>query len=239
MKAVLLAAGFGTRLRPITEKVPKCLVPIAGRPLLAYWLDALFEHGIDEVLVNLHHHANQVEEFIDRYRPNKNIRSVYEKELLGTGGTLVGNRSYFDDSAFMVVHADNLCFANLSEFKNAHQKRPRPTEITMMTFIASHPKDSGIVEVNSEGIVSNLHEKVREPPGLLANGAVYVFEPTVLSFMERQGKLPLDISTEVLPAFLGKIFCWFTESVHIDIGTPERLRYAERVVMSLDRNSCL
>ena len=237
MKAVLLAAGIGTRLRPITEKVPKCLVPIAGRPLLAYWLDALFGHGIDEVLINLHHHASQVEEFIDKYRPNKNIRSVYEKELLGTAGTLIENRNYFDDSPFMVIHADNVCFADLSEFKNAHQNRPRATEITMMTFITSHPKESGIVEANSEGIVSNLHEKVREPPSLLANGAVYIFEPTVLSFMERQGKLPLDISTEVLPAFLGKIFSWFTDSVHIDIGTPERLRHAEAVVMSLNRSS--
>ena len=84
MKAVLLAAGFGTRLRPITEKVPKCLVPIAGRPLLAYWLDALFKHGIDEVLVNLHHHANQVEEFI---KINDNQKEVIINDPSYKSGT--------------------------------------------------------------------------------------------------------------------------------------------------------
>src|SRR4051812_7326728 len=95
MRALLLAAGFGTRLRPITDTTPKALVPVHGRPLLGYWLDLLFEGGVERALINTHYLADQVRAFAAASPWRDRIDLTHEDELLGTGGTLVANRAYF------------------------------------------------------------------------------------------------------------------------------------------------
>ena len=96
MKAFLLAAGVGSRLKPITDDTPKCMVPIGGRPILDHWFDALADAGVDEVMVNLHHLAETVAEHVEtRVRPPV-VRLSYEPELLGSAGTLVDNRKWVD-----------------------------------------------------------------------------------------------------------------------------------------------
>ena len=87
-KALLLAAGLGTRLRPLTNVWPKCLMPIQKRPLLEYWLGVLKRTGINSALVNLHHHSEVVEEFLQQSCFRSWVCTVYEEELLGTAGTL-------------------------------------------------------------------------------------------------------------------------------------------------------
>src|SRR6185369_5050861 len=98
MKALILAAGLGTRLRPLTNTIPKCLVPIGGKPLLEYHLDSLSKHGIKDVLINTHYLPEQVEEYIAAYRKNHShisITTCFEKELLGSAGTLKANEDLF------------------------------------------------------------------------------------------------------------------------------------------------
>src|SRR5258708_1518488 len=109
MRALLLAAGLGTRLRPITNTIPKCLVTINGRPLLGYWLDLLLGSGeIERVLVNLHYFPDTVRQFVASSRWRQRVDVVHEDTLLGTGGTVLANAGYFSRDALMVVHADNL-----------------------------------------------------------------------------------------------------------------------------------
>ena len=88
IKALLLSAGLGTRLSPLTDEWPKCLMPIGERPLLEYWLQNLYLTGVSEVLVNLHHHSKKVQEFLNRPRFKNWVSSVGEVELLGTAGSL-------------------------------------------------------------------------------------------------------------------------------------------------------
>ena len=95
VRALLLAAGLGTRLRPLTDHWPKCLMPIGERPLLEYWLETLWQSGVREVLVNLHYLSTVVEEFLDRPRFQGWVHSVRETELLGTAGTLRANADFF------------------------------------------------------------------------------------------------------------------------------------------------
>ncbi len=223
MRAVLLAAGLGTRLRPLTELVPKCLMPVNGRPLLAYWLHALAAAGIDPVLVNLHHHADLVQRWLAEAALPNAVQTVFEPELLGTGGTLLANREFCGAGPVLVVHADNLCGADLADFARAHAARPAGTEITMMTFVTDDPASCGIVELDARGVVVGFHEKVAQPPGNLANGAVYIIEPTVLDFLAARGKRVIDFSTEVLPHYLGRIATFHNDVFHCDIGTPQAL----------------
>ena len=107
-RALLLAAGFGTRLRPITLHTPKCLVPIGGEPLLGRWLRKLERAGCESVLINTHYLAKEVEAFLQgRQSSAMSIRTAHEPELLGTAGTLLANQGFFKDATGLLIHADN------------------------------------------------------------------------------------------------------------------------------------
>ena len=103
IKALLLAAGLGTRLSPFTDQWPKCLMPIGERPLLEYWLETLYSTNIKNVLVNLHHHSAIVRDFLNRPRFENWVNSIYEESLLGTAGTLRSNKAFFQIA--ILVHA--------------------------------------------------------------------------------------------------------------------------------------
>jgi len=227
-KALLVAAGMGSRLRPMTDVLPKCLIPIGGRPLLGIWLERLQAAGFSKVVVNLHHHADLVREYVRRSPYAALVTLTHETELLGTGGTLLANRSLLAGGPLLFAHADNLTRFDPGQLLAAHAGRPPLAALTMMTFRTDAPRDSGIVECDSSGIVIGFHEKVAAPPGDIANAAVYVVEPEVFGFLESLRKDRIDFSTEVLPHFLGRIFTFHNEKYHRDIGTPERLAMAER-----------
>ncbi|GAA5163743.1 nucleotidyltransferase family protein [Viridibacterium curvum] len=227
MRALLLAAGFGTRLRPITDSVPKCLVRIQGKPLLQYWLDALLPAGIERVLVNTHYLPGVVNDFVAASPWRDRISLVHEDILLGTGGTVLRNRDFFGREAFIVAHADNLTRFDVGAFLAAHANRPAGVAITMMSFDTDAPQSCGILELDAEGIVRAFHEKQPNPPGTRANAAVYIFEPEVVDFIASLGKQVVDLSLEVLPHYLGRMHCFHNADYHRDIGNPESLRRAE------------
>lgn len=227
MRALLLAAGLGTRLRPLTERVPKCLVPIRGKPLLGYWLDLLLPAGIERVLVNTHYLPDAVERFVAGSPWRDRLSLVGEKTLLGTGGTVLRNADFFRHQAFLVAHADNLTKFDVGAFLRRHATRPAGCAITMMTFETDAPQTCGIVEEDASGVVHAFHEKVANPPGNRANGAVYLFEPEVLAHLRGVGKPFIDLSLDVIPAFLGRIVTFHNAVYHRDIGNLASLARAE------------
>ena len=227
MRALVLAAGLGTRLRPLTETLPKCLVPIHGVPLLEYWLTLLLSRGIERVLVNTGYLAEQVRVHVARSRWRDGVDLVHETDLLGTGGTVLSNRAFFGGGPFLDAHGDNLSRFDPAAFIARHRARPAGCDITMMTFDTDSPRSCGIVEQDERGVVTAFHEKVENPPGTRANGAVYLFEPSVLDFLAALNKPVIDLSTEVLPAFLGRICTFHNADYHRDIGTLDSLRRAE------------
>jgi mannose-1-phosphate guanylyltransferase len=231
LKALLLAAGLGTRLKPITDRIPKCLVPLQDRPLLSYWLSLLTKGGCQPLLVNTHYFAKKVEDYIKASEYHDFVQTVYEEELLGTGGTVLKNRAFFSSEAFMLVHADNLSLFDVRAFIARHQARPSGCEITMMTYITPTPETCGIVELDNKGVVKSFYEKVSYPPGNLANGAVYILEPTVIDFLAGLKKDKIDFSTEVLPYYLGRIFTFHNDIYHRDIGNLESYEQALKEIV--------
>ncbi len=227
VKALLLAAGFGTRLKPLTDIWPKCLMPIRNRPLLGYWLGILRGLGIDDVIVNTHYLSKYVEEFLSQPHFSNWVTPVYEDKLLGTAGTIRSNIDFFEGSTVLLAHADNWTCCDFPDFLHYHHnKKPKDTVMTMMTFTCSNPSECGIVELNSDGVVVGFHEKVKNPPGKLANAAVYLIEPEVIEWIVDNSKIT-DFSTEVLPQFVGKIATWENRKIHRDIGTVKMLRAAQ------------
>ncbi len=229
MKAMLLAAGLGLRLRPITNKIPKCLVPIKGVPLLGIWLKNMKEAGIGPFFINTHYLHEQVEDFINTLDFNHEITISKEKELLGTAGTLIKNISFFGKEDGLLIHADNYCLADLKEFIETHENRPSHCLITMMTFKTDNPSSCGIVELDKNQVVIGFHEKVSNPPGNLANGAIYILSSELLDILEVQQIAVNNFSEDILPKLMGKIFTYQTEEVFIDIGTRESYEIANKI----------
>jgi mannose-1-phosphate guanylyltransferase len=226
MRALLLAAGLGTRLRPLTDTMPKCLVPIKGEPLLGIWLERLTQAGIGPFLVNTHHLAAQVEAFIQESSFHAQVTLVNEPKLLGTAGTLIANLGFFQREDGLLIHADNYCLANFTEFQHAHRNRPPECVMTMMTFRTTDPSSCGIVELDDRGVVIGFHEKVAKPPGNLANGAVYIFSNELLDRLNTDLQMVKDFSTEVLNHFVGNIYSYETSAMFLDVGTSKTYEQA-------------
>jgi mannose-1-phosphate guanylyltransferase len=223
MKAFLLAAGLATRLRPITDSTPKCLLPVGGRPLLDIWLDALARAGVNEVLLNAHHLADQVQAYLTARVGAPAIQLVVEPELLGSAGTLRANRDFVSgEDMFLVINADNLTDFDLRVLIDAH--RAGDAVATLSLFRAPDPTQVGVVEVNA-GIVVGFKEKPAHPRGDLANAGMYAFAPAVID--QITGPDPRDIGFHLLPRLIGRARAVaLNGSYFIDIGTPEALRRA-------------
>ena len=231
LRALLLAAGLGTRLRPLTLHTPKCLVQIGGEPLLGRWLRQLEATGCEAVLVNTHYLPEQVTSFLKAWQSDgMAVQVVHEPELLGTAGTLLVNRSFFDGASGLLIHADNAMAADLSGLLAAHAQRPSNCLLTMLTFQTDQPSSCGIVETDYQGVIIAFHEKVANPPGHCANGALYAFDPAFLDYLSNMTPPPSDFSTEVIPTLLGKIQSWHTDQPYLDIGTPEALVTAQQLL---------
>ena len=148
MKAFLLAAGIGSRLRPITDVTPKCMLAIGGRPLLDIWLDAFDRAGVDEVLVNLHHLPDVVRRHLAAHEGPPAVRTVYEPELLGSAGTLAANRQWVDgEEFFLACNADNLTDFDLRSLVDAH--REHGAIATLTVFHSPNPSAGGVVELDA------------------------------------------------------------------------------------------
>lgn len=228
IRSLLLAAGFGTRLRPITLSKPKCLIEINKKPLLELWISKLEDINVQKIIINTHYLADHVKNFLNKkYKNQHKIEVVHEKRLYGTAGTLIANRDFFFNSTGIMIHADNFTNMTLFSLIEAHNHKPKNCLITMLTFTTNDPESCGIVEVDKKGIVKNFHEKIKNPPGNLANGAIYVFDNDFLDWLIEKHPKASDFSTEVLPFLIGRIYTFHTKLPYIDIGTPEKLVEAQ------------
>jgi mannose-1-phosphate guanylyltransferase len=223
VKAFLLAAGVGSRLRPVTDTVPKCMVPIDGRPLLDIWLEEFARSCVDEVLVNTHHLPDVVRAHLAGHARPPAVRTVFEPELLGSAGTLLANRDWVaDEEFFLACNADNLTDFDLSALIKAHQGSGAIATLT--AFHSPNPSAGGVLELDGEDRVTGFAEKPEHPVSDLVNAGLYAFSPDVLDEISRPA--PADIGYHLLPRLAGKARALVIEGFFCDIGTPDAYRRA-------------
>ena len=223
MKAFLLAAGVGSRLRPITDVTPKCMLVIDDRPLLDIWLDAFDRAGVDEVLVNLHHLPDVVRRHVAAHTGPPAVRTVFEPELLGSAGTLVANRRWVDgEELFLACNADNLTDFDLRSLIDAH--REHGAIATLTVFHSPDPSAGGVVEIDATGQVIGFAEKPSQPVSDLTNAGMYAFHPRVLD--EIDATPPNDIGYDLLPRLVSRARAVLVEGYFRDIGTAGAYRRA-------------
>ncbi|HTQ57216.1 MAG TPA: nucleotidyltransferase family protein [Bryobacteraceae bacterium] len=223
MKAIILAAGLGTRLRPITLTIPKCLVPINGVPLLELWLRECERAGVDAVLVNTHHLAERVEEFVAARR-GVPVTLAYEPALLGSAGTIAANWNFVaGEESFLVIYADNLTTFPLSELVAFHATHDRIASLAL--FRSPNPSACGVVEMDETGLVVGFWEKPASPRSDLANAGLYVFRAPVRRYLPAEA--PADVGRSLMPALVGQAKGLPIQEYFVDIGTLENYERAQ------------
>lgn len=222
-KAFLLAAGLGTRLRPLTDKTPKCLVPVGGKPVLHWWLVLCERLGVREVLLNTHHLADQVREFVRSRRNECVVKLSHEPELLGSAGTLSNNKDFVrDETDFWVFYADTLIGGDLAQLYRLH--RSRRADLTLGLFKSPDPRSGGVVELAADGRVLSFEEKPAQPKSDLVAAGAYVGGPALLAALPPG---PGDLSRDVYPKLMGNA-CGAVLDPVIDLGTPESYARAQK-----------
>lgn len=181
MKAMILAAGEGTRLRPLTADRPKAMLPIAGKPLLEHIIDLLKRHGVTQIALNLHHNPGVITDYFgDGDEFEVEITYSPEDPILGTAGAVKMLEGYFDDT-FLVVYGDVLTDLNLAAMMDFH--RAKRGLATIALYEVDNPSACGLVEMDSHWRITRFVEK--PPPEEvftdLANSGIFVLEPEVIS----------------------------------------------------------
>jgi mannose-1-phosphate guanylyltransferase len=224
MKAFLLAAGHGTRLRPLTDHQPKCLLPIKGKPLLAIWLEQCHRFGIGEVLVNIHSRAAQVRQFLERQGNGVHVQVVEEPALRGSAGTLRANASWVaKEEYFWVFYADVLTRTDLASMLKMHMtKRPAAT---LGVYRVPHPERCGIVQLGKDEMIREFVEKPTRPASDLAFSGLMIATPKLLAAIPPWE--PCDIGFDLLPRLGGRMLAYRISDYLIDIGTPETYQHAQ------------
>ena len=223
MKAFLLAAGHGTRLRPYTDSVPKCLLPVQGVPMLEIWLALCRRYGISEVLVNTHAHADAVTDFVRRWKNGVQVTVVEEQELFGSAGTLRANRAWVEgEDRFWIFYADVLTCADLNEMSRAHAVG---SVATLGVYSVPDPERCGIVSVDENGTVVHFEEKPAHPRGGLAFAGVMIGTPGLIEAIP--DKAGADIAFDVLPRLVGRMRVHQISEFLLDIGTRENYELAQ------------
>jgi NDP-sugar pyrophosphorylase family protein len=228
---MVLAAGMGTRLKPLTDTTPKVMFPIADKPLLEYHFDLLKKFGVKGIGVNLHCLPEVTKNYFgDGSRFGVNIRYSFEPEILGTAGAVKKLEDFFDEP-FLVIYGDMLIevdYGKLIEFRQA-----RCGWATIAVYHHPEPWTQGILEIDADGWVKSFVEK---PPrdkikSDFANAGIYVLQPDVLQLIPKDTFF--DFGNDVFPLMLEKdlpIYACEIKGYVQDIGTPERYTKAQEDV---------
>jgi NDP-sugar pyrophosphorylase family protein len=236
MKAMVLAAGQGTRLRPLTDTIPKALVPVAGRPMIEYSLRLLRHYGIGDIVINLHHHGEQIEKRLgDGSRLGLRIRYSVEPELLDTGGGLLKAKSFFQSDTFLVINTDVVIDLHLDELLKFHGDRKATA--TLVLRPDADADRYGSIDIDTHGRIcrfldTSLPLHSNGPTRKLMFTGVQVLEPNVFDYMNAATS-PQKFSTtrQTYPRMLADrqpLYGFCFDGFWQDLGTTERIRQAER-----------
>jgi NDP-sugar pyrophosphorylase family protein len=236
MKAMVFAAGQGLRLRPLTDRVPKALVPVAGRPMIEYPLLLLRHYGIRDIIINLHHLGEQIETYLgDGKKFGVQITYSKEPELLDTGGGLLKAKPFLEDETFIVVNTDVIIDLSLADLVAFH--RSKKSTATLVLRPDADADRFGSMEIDSDGrIYRFLNAKRPTSPSLpgrkLMFTGVQILEPRIFDYMQSAPR-PRKFGTtkDTYPQMLMEgepLYGYCFDGLWQDLGTPERIEHVEQ-----------
>ncbi len=219
MLAIILAGGRGERLRPLTDKLPKPLLPVKGKPLVEWLIGLLKKHGIDEIVICGHYMFDKIKEQIgDGEKFGIKIIYFYEDTPLGTGGAMKNAESMISDT-IVVIYGDIFTNINIKKLLEFHEKKK--ADATIVLHESDHPKDSDAVEINSNNKIIRILG--RGTNARLTKSSIYVLEPVIFKYMNGMNE-KFSFEDDVLPIVIKecKVFGYIADEPIKDIGTLER-----------------
>lgn len=235
MKAMILAAGLGTRLAPLSAERPKALMPVGNRPIISRTIDFLYRYGISRLVINAHHHGRQlIDYFKDNTPPGVDIDLRLEPEILGHGGGIRNTLDFWDDEPFLVINSDILTDINLENAFAFHLKNGGLATMVLHNF----ERDSQIM-MDDEMKITDIASK--KTTGRLAFAGIHIIHPELLTFIPEGGfSSIIDCYREVIKS--GKRINGYLSEGHYwwDINTPKSYLAANKAVSALEnRPFCL
>jgi NDP-sugar pyrophosphorylase family protein len=237
MRGLLLAAGEGTRLRPLTDDRPKPMVEAAGAPLIAHLLGWLRRNGVDEVAINLNYKPAPLQAYVgDGSSFGVRVRYSLEPRLLGSAGALVPLRDFFiGQESFVVLCGDVLTGLDLQPVIDQHAQHG--ADITLVVTEADDPTRCGIVEFDESGTITRFQEKPSrdEVFSPWANAGIYVCGASVLDALPDPCPIPYDFAQDLFPRMLAAsmtMMAFATDAPIFDIGSAERLQAASEALLA-------
>ncbi|MFM8998634.1 MAG: sugar phosphate nucleotidyltransferase, partial [Actinomycetota bacterium] len=220
MKAVVLVGGAGTRLRPLTETIPKPLVPILGRPQLDRVLDHLERHGVTDVVLSSPYLESTFHAFLDGRHGHPRVRWITEEQPLGTGGAIVHALAALgDDEPFLALNGDILTDLDLTAMVAFHRARGAAATIALTTVVDARP--FGLVPTEADGRVVEFREKPTEAIPGDVNAGTYVLDPTALR--DWPVGEPRSIERDIFPSLIATgrpVYGFRSDAYWLDLGTP-------------------
>ncbi len=214
MKAIIMAGGRGSRLMPLTNDIPKPLVPILDKPILYYILKLLHKYNITQVVITLGYLAEKIRDYFgDGSALGMEIRYCFEEEPLGTAGGVKNAGKYIDED-FVVISGDAFTDINLEALVDYHYSHSGL--ITIAAKEVDNPSAFGVMLTDSQGLITAFAEKPQIPLSKLANMGIYVVDKSVLSIIPQGFQ---DFSKDIFPKLLGGIYAMKTDCYWSDIGT--------------------
>ena len=242
MKAVIIAGGSGTRLRPLTYNTPKPMVPLFNKPFLQYQLELLKRHGITEVIINLHYLSAVIKEYFgDGSELGLKITYSLEDKPLGTAGAVKLAEEYFDDEPLLVFNGDILTDLDLSALIAFHQEKKARATITMIRV--TDPTAYGLIFTEDDGQVNRFLEKPSWDEATVdtVNAGIYVLDPSVFRYVPRNEAYSFERGLFPLLLQLNeRVYGYTTDAYWLDIGSPVKYLQAhtdilmDRVKVELD-----
>jgi mannose-1-phosphate guanylyltransferase len=201
-------------------------------------IEKLLDIGVQEITINTHYKSNLIENFILSSRYSKFVKLDHETTLRGTAGTLKKNINNLGTTSFFVIHADNFFDDDLKSMLLQHQNSNESILMTMGVFITNDPSSCGTVRLDSSNRVIRFDEKNPRSTSNIANSAIYLMKPQVMSVLAELLESENDISLNLIPRLLGNIQAFPLKGNFIDIGTPETLAKARNIAEfnSADKN---
>lgn len=214
MQAVIMAGGYGTRLRPLTNVIPKPMVPIIDKPIIEYIVKHLKKYGFDNIIITLGYKPQDIMSYLgDGSRYDVKITYSIEDEPLGTCGSV---KAVYDmlDSTFLVISGDSFTNINLFEVAKFHATHPKA--ITMVVKHLDDVKGFGVVDFDADGDILSFVEKPEHSDGKFVNTGIYMIEKRIMKGVP-QGKF--DFSRDLFPAVLPQMKAYVMNEYWSDIGT--------------------
>jgi mannose-1-phosphate guanylyltransferase len=237
LKAIILAGGFGTRLRPLSCTRPKQLFPIANRPLLDWILEGLSKSGVTEVILAVNYMADVLQRYFGNYRYEMKIMYSRETKPLGTGGPIKNAEKILKaDGKFFILNGDvltNIQYSNLEKNHAKYRKKYNST-LTITLYEVEDPSRFGVVEIGPTNRIYRFVEKPKlgEEPSKLINAGAYLTEPEIIDYIPSD---KCSIERDVFPSLAqkGKMYGFKHEGLWIDIGKPDDFVKANFSVMDI------